>query len=74
MYDRETLNPCDDKMYPNHLKSGPKVFKLFMLNSTEQVLINDKIKKIVSCFNYSDVLFILLISVKMPTIVELLAF
>ena len=50
-----------------------------MLNSTEhkfQLLINTKIliNKEVSCFKFSDVVFIMSINVKMPTIVGILTF
>ena len=59
---------------------GPKVIKLFscstQLSTKFQLLIGTKIptNKEVSCFNLSDVVFIMLINVKMPTIVGILTF
>ena len=55
-------------------KPGPKVIKLvFMLNSTEhEKLKYRQIKKF--AVSLSDVVFILLINVKMPTIVGILTF
>ena len=59
---------------------GPEVIKLFpystQLSTKFQMLIKTKIlpNKEVSCFKFSDVVFIMLINVKMPTIVGILTF
>ena len=59
---------------------APEVIKLFfVLNSNEheiQMLIKSKIlkKKIFLAFRLSDVVFIMLLNVKMPTIVGILTF
>ena len=60
-------------------RSGPEVEKKFMLNSTEhEISTAHKTKmlknKYFSCFSNSDVVFIMLINVKMPTIVGILTF
>ena len=55
-------------------KPGPKVIKLFLLNSTEhEKLKYRQIKKILA-LGLSFVVFIMQINVKMPTIVGILTF
>ena len=59
---------------------GPEVIKLFscstQLSTKFQLLIKTKIPIYVevSCFSLSDVVFIMLINVKVPTIVAILTF
>ena len=66
--------------HKTHVITGPEVIKTFiLLNSTDhEILIVHKTKiptnKKVSCFSLSDVAFIMLLNVKMPTIVGILTF
>ena len=67
-------------MFSRKDKSGPQVIKLFsrstQLSIEFQMLIKSKMFKIKTflAFRCSDVLFIMLINIKMPTIVGILIF
>ena len=62
----------------NREVSGPKVTKLFTLNSTEQDISVGQTKILKNnhfmLFKLSDAVFIMLINIKMPTTVDILIF
>ena len=62
--------------YIERSKSAPRLLKNFMLSTKFQLLIKTKIhtNEEVSCCSLSDVVFFMLINVKMPTIVGILIF
>ena len=75
----EGLGPCIPFEHAKE-QSGPKVIKLFMLNSTEHEISTAHLKiiyqqmKLFIALSLSGVVFIMLINVKMPTIVGILTF
>ena len=74
---RQSANP---DQAPQNVASGPEAIKLFpcstQLSTKFQLLINTKIltNKEFLAFSLSDVVFIMLLNVKMPTIVGILTF